>query len=74
VGQANQNPINTNPICKSKYVLDLGGEEVTKGVYSLTALQLNIRVLSSSIDNLRQTVSDGKPSCCWFMRDVFGFW
>lgn len=61
VGQANQSPININPICYSKYVSDLGGEEVTKGNYSLTALQLNIQGLSSSIDNLRQIVSDGQP-------------
>jgi hypothetical protein len=39
----------------------LGGEEVTKGDYSLTALQLNIQGLSLSIDNLRQIVSGGQP-------------
>ena len=39
-----------------------GGEEVTKGSYSLAALQLNIQVLSSSVDNLRQIVSGGQPN------------
>jgi hypothetical protein len=39
----------------------LGGEEVTKGNYSLTAFKFNIQGLSSSIDNLRQIVSDGQP-------------
>ena len=61
VGQVNQNLTNINPVCNSKYVSELGGEEVTKGNYSLTALQLNIQGLSSSIDNLRQIVSDGQP-------------
>ena len=61
VGQVNQNLTNINPVCNSKYVLELGEEEVTKGNYSLTALQLNIQGLSSSIDNLRQIVLDGQP-------------
>ena len=61
VGQVNQNLTNINHVCNSKYVSELGEEEVTKGNYSLTALQLNIQGLSSSIDNLRQIVSDGQP-------------
>ena len=52
MGQANKNLISMNPICSSKHISDLGRGVVTKGIFSLTLLQLNIQGLSLSIDNL----------------------